>query len=67
VLLQKQIPGSLPTPLANACRAVAHQVIDLLQLPMEEVVPLQGIARHAANGSVNTPQPMAPQPLAVAA
>jgi chromosome partitioning protein len=67
VLLQKQMPGNLPTPLANACRAVAHQVIDLLQLPMEDAVPLQGIARHAANGIVNTPQPMAPQPLAAAA
>lgn len=57
-LLQKQMPGSLPTPLANACRAVAHQVIDLLQLPMEDTVPLQGIARNAANS---------PQPMAVAA
>ncbi|MEW6513859.1 MAG: hypothetical protein AB1443_07635 [Pseudomonadota bacterium] len=59
VLLQKQIPGSMPTPLANACRAVAHQVIDLLQLPMEDTVPLQGIARNAANSAVSTPQPMA--------
>lgn len=67
LLLQKQIPGSLPTPLANACRAVAHQVIDLLQLPLEDAVPLQGVARNAANGTVHTPQPMAPQPMAVAA
>lgn len=57
-LLQKQIPGSLPTPLANACRAVAHQVIDLLQLPLEDALPVQGIARSAAN---------MPQPMAVAA
>lgn len=55
LLLQKQIPGSLPTPLANSCRAVAHQVIELLQLSLEDSVPLQGIARCAAN----TPQPMA--------
>jgi len=59
LLLQKQVSGSMPTPLANACRAVAHQVIDLLQLPMEDAVPLQGIARNAANGMVSTPQPMA--------
>ncbi|MHB1427568.1 MAG: hypothetical protein ACYC5U_05010 [Rhodocyclaceae bacterium] len=59
LLLQKQIPGSLPTPLANACRAVAHQVIDLLQLPLEDAVPLQGVARNAANGTVNAPQPLA--------
>lgn len=49
LLLQKQIPASLPTPLANACRAVAHQVIDLLQLPLEDALPVQGIARNAAN------------------
>lgn len=58
LLLQKQIPASLPTPLANACRAVAHQVIDLLQLPVEEAAPVQGIARNAANG---------PRPAAAAA
>ncbi|MEW5782358.1 MAG: hypothetical protein ACOY6N_04515 [Pseudomonadota bacterium] len=58
LLLQKQIPASLPTPLANACRAVAHQVIDLLQLPVEEAAPVQGIARNAAN---------APRPAAAAA
>ncbi len=60
ILLQKQLPAGLPTPLANACRAVAHQVVDLLQLPLEgdASLPLQGAARPAAN---------APQPLAVAA
>lgn len=36
LLLQKQLPESLPTPLANACRAAAHQVLDLLQIPVEE-------------------------------
>jgi chromosome partitioning protein len=49
LLLQKQIPPALPTPLANACRAVAHQVIDLLQLPIEDPAPVAGIARTAAN------------------
>lgn len=50
LLLQKQIPPTLPTPLANACRAIAHQVIDLLQLPVENSAPVQGITRQAANG-----------------
>jgi len=35
LLLQKQIPSVLPTPLANACRASAHQVLDLLQIPID--------------------------------
>jgi chromosome partitioning protein len=34
LLLQRQIPEALPTPLANACRGVAHQVLDLLQIPI---------------------------------
>ncbi len=36
LLLQKQIPGALPTPLANACRSIAHQVLDLLQIPVAD-------------------------------
>jgi hypothetical protein len=34
LLLQRQIPSSLPSPLANACRGAAHQVLDLLQIPV---------------------------------
>jgi hypothetical protein len=34
LLLQTQLPAALPTPLANACRAAAHQVLDLLQIPI---------------------------------
>jgi chromosome partitioning protein len=34
LLLEKQLPHMLPTPLSNACRAVAHQVLDLLQIPV---------------------------------
>jgi hypothetical protein len=34
LLLQSQIPPALPTPLANASRATAHQVLDLLQIPL---------------------------------
>ncbi len=64
-LLQKHIPASLPTPLANACRAVAHQVVDLLQLPLDEGMPLPGIGVRAA--SANEPRAMAARPMAVAA
>lgn len=56
LLLQRNVPSSLPTPLANACRAVAHQVVDLLQLPLEDEEPLPGIADPAANAR---PMPMA--------
>ncbi len=51
LLLQKTLPGSLPTPLANACRAVAHQVVDLLQLPLDDDAPVQGVARAANDGA----------------
>jgi hypothetical protein len=36
LLLQAQLPTPLPTPLANACRSAAHQILDLLQIPIEE-------------------------------
>ncbi len=32
LLLQKQVPDQLPTPLANACRAVARQVLQVLEI-----------------------------------
>lgn len=32
LLLQKQVPEQLPTPLANACRAVARQVLEILEI-----------------------------------
>ncbi|MDD5295497.1 MAG: hypothetical protein PHU46_01185 [Rhodocyclaceae bacterium] len=35
LLLQKQIPSQLPTPLSNACRRLAHQVMGLLRIPHE--------------------------------
>lgn len=35
LLLQKHVPPTLPTPLANACRSSAHQVLDLLQIPLD--------------------------------
>jgi hypothetical protein len=68
LLLQKNLPDNLPTPLANACRAVAHQVVDLLQLPLEDNEPLPGLIRRPS--AVRTPESQArrmAQPLAVAA
>lgn len=62
LLLEKTLPGSLPTPLANACRAVAHQVVDLLQLPLADL-PLPGIGRRAATAP---PAHVPARPLAVA-
>lgn len=32
LLLQKDIPEQLPTPLSNACRALARQVLEILEL-----------------------------------
>lgn len=32
LLLQKNLPDGLPSPLGNACRGVARQVLDLLQI-----------------------------------
>lgn len=37
VLLQKRIPDSLPSPLANACRRVAAPVLDILRIEHEEI------------------------------
>ncbi len=37
-LLQAQIPSPLPSPLANACRSAAHQVLDLLQISVDGLV-----------------------------
>jgi hypothetical protein len=63
-LLQKSAPESLPTPLANACRAAAHQVVDLLQLPLDDGAPLPGITHRMASPPANQPRV---QPMAVAA
>jgi len=50
LLLQRQIPAALPTPLANACRAIAHQVLDLLQIPVAPTPDddISGMTGHAA-------------------
>jgi hypothetical protein len=36
LMLQRRLPAPLPTPLANGCRSIAHQVLDLLQIPLAE-------------------------------
>ena len=36
LLLQKQVPEQLPTPLANACRALARQVLEVLEIDFAE-------------------------------
>ena len=49
VLLQKNVPDSMPTPLSNACRAIAHQVVDLLQLPLDSDIGLPGLGNRATH------------------
>ncbi|MGE5468767.1 MAG: hypothetical protein ACM3Y9_15200 [Ignavibacteria bacterium] len=36
LLLQKNLPAGLPSPLGNACRGVARQVLDLLQIAVPD-------------------------------
>jgi hypothetical protein len=36
LLLHKQIPGHLPTPLANACRAFARQTLEILEIEHDD-------------------------------
>ena len=37
LLLQRQVPDGMPTPLANACRAVAGQLMDLMELEYRQL------------------------------
>jgi chromosome partitioning protein len=54
LLLQKQLPAALPTPLANACRFSAHQVLDLLQIPIDAN---QDAAEHCPQSSMSMAAP----------
>ena len=36
LLLQKNIPDQLPTPLSNACRALARQMLEVLEIAYED-------------------------------
>jgi hypothetical protein len=51
-LLQKTIPGNLPSPLANASRGIARQVLDLLQISFEDDADLseEDVATRPAAG-----------------
>ncbi len=52
LLLQKDIPGKLPTPLGNACRALAYQVLDMLEISCE--APLEDTEEDAAEAGMHT-------------
>ncbi|HHW64696.1 MAG TPA: hypothetical protein GX403_12260, partial [Rhodocyclaceae bacterium] len=39
LLLQKRIPEQLPSPLSNACRAVARQVLEVLEIDFNDHGP----------------------------
>jgi len=58
LLLQKEIPSGLPAPLGNACRGVARQVLDLLQISIadnygEAATGIAASARPAAAAAVS--------------
>ena len=56
LLLQKELPGALPTPLANACRGVAHQVLDVLQIAVDDdLVPPNRVTSNASSGLSTAP------------
>jgi len=41
ILLQKRVPEQLPTPLANACRMLAREVLEILEIDTDdEPMPL---------------------------
>jgi len=56
LLLQKQLPTSLPTPLANACRGMAHQVLDLLQIAVIDDLAESASTPEPATGASAAPQ-----------
>ncbi len=61
VLLQKSVPASLPTPLANACRASAHQILDLLHIQISAKraeAPCSSNNFHISAGSIRYSQPL---------
>ncbi len=39
LLLQKRVPEQLPTPLANACRALAREILDVLEIDTDDATP----------------------------
>lgn len=65
ILLQRNLPDTLPTPLTNACRTAAHQIVDLLQLPLDDEPMPEIRPQMTTVRPVN--QAMTPAPMAVAA
>ena len=59
LLLQKQVPDHLPTPLANACRAVARQVLQVLEIDFTDHEDVEHI-------SATEPLPATEMPLRLA-
>ena len=51
LLLQRNIPAKLPTPLGNACRALAYQVLDMLEIACE--APAEEIEDETAEDGLN--------------
>ncbi len=59
LLLQDRLPGALPTALANACRSMAHQVLDLLQLSIEDDgTEQEGIRPQIPGATIAPPERM---------
>jgi hypothetical protein len=52
LLLQKDLPTGLPSPLGNACRGVARQVLDLLQIAVPEDLAAEEAAMTPARPAV---------------
>ena len=61
LLLQKQIPDSLPSNLGNACRSLARQVLEILEIGDAEA------DRHTAQPTAAIPAAALPQGYASAA
>jgi hypothetical protein len=53
-LLERHAPDTIPMPLTKACRDFAHQVLDLLQVPIEESVSgfSSASARHVGQATI---------------
>jgi hypothetical protein len=51
LLLQKDVPSALPTPLTNACRSAAHQILDLLQIPIDKTIGIE-TSRHQTSAGL---------------
>jgi hypothetical protein len=67
LLLQRQLSGGLPSPLGQACRAIAKQVAYLLQLPIVADTATSTTAAASARAAANSAAQTAHEPMAIAA